>query len=158
MTTCPPLPPFQCWRQMYREDHHQQQRHEQRLRLCWQQFGLHNIEMGGRGVEEILVTAAHDTWSKTCEKLTQHWNGGRGCWGEFVVVAKNGTSSATFKLLAQNTLSRLFIPGMDSDFGSYGTSSATFKLSAQNTLSRLFIPGMDSDFGSFDFVNLSHSS
>ena len=23
MTTCPPLPPFQCWRQTHREDHHQ---------------------------------------------------------------------------------------------------------------------------------------
>ena len=41
-------------------------------------FGLHNIEMGGRGVDEILVMAAHDTWSKTWEKLTQHWKGGRG--------------------------------------------------------------------------------
>ena len=35
-------------------------------------FGLHNIEMGRRGVDEILVMAAHDTWSKTWEKLTQH--------------------------------------------------------------------------------------
>ena len=78
--------------------------------------------------EEVLVMAAHDTWNKTYKKLAQHWNGGRGRWGEFVVVAKNGTSSATFKL------------------------------SAQNTLSRLFIPGMDSDLGSFDFANLSHSS
>ena len=38
-----------------------------------------------------------------------------------------------------------------------GTSHARFKLSAQNTFSRLFIPGMDLDFGSFVFVNLSHS-
>ena len=35
---------------MHREDHRQQQRHEQRLRLCWQQF----------------------VW------ITQHWNGGKG--------------------------------------------------------------------------------